>query len=187
MNDQPTSPPIIQPINELDSLKNTITNLVALIKKQDNRICTLENTTADLQTKLNEQPLLERYTIHSTKNRTVNANPKAIAYAAHLYYIKNIPASRISKHGLLSQSKMHGLSTWDRQYLLDYCELNGVMDIYNSGVSDELATQLVADYNGLKAYIASRLDMDTPKPTGLDKALDRVNQQQAQPIQLNAE
>ena len=183
MNDQPTSPPI----NELGSLKNTITNLVSLIKKQDNRIRTLEHTTADLQTKLNEQPLLERYTIHSTKNRTVNANPKAIAYAAHLYYIKNIPASRISKHGLLSQSKMHGLSTWDRQYLLDYCELNGVMDIYNNGVSYELAVQLVADYNGLKAYIASRLDTDTPKPTSLDKALDRVNQQQAQPIQLNAE
>lgn len=183
MNDQPTSPPI----NELDSLKNTITNLVSLIKKQDNRIHTLEDMTTKLQTKLNEQPLLERYTIHSTKNRAVNANPKAIAYAAHLYYIKNIPASRISKHGLLSQSKMHGLSTWDRQYLLDYCELNGVMDIYNNGVSDELATQLVADYNGLKAYITSRLDMDAPKPTSLDKALDRVNQQQAQPIQLNAE
>jgi len=183
MNDQPTSPPI----NELDSLKNTITNLVSLIKKQDNRIRTLEDMTTELQTKLNEQPLLDRYTVHSTKNRTVNASPKVIAYAAHLYYIKHIPASRISKHGLLSQSKMHGLSTWDRQYLLDYCELNGVMDIYNNGVSDELAKQLVTDYKGLNEYITSRLDTDTPKPTGLDKALDRVNQQQAQPICLNAE
>lgn len=175
-----------QPTNELDSLKNTITNLVALIKKHDERIRELEDKAATPTTPA-EPSLLDRYTISSTKNRTVNANPKAIAYAAHLYYIKNIPASRISKHGLLSQSKMHGLSTWDRQYLLDYCELNGVMDIYNNGVSDELATQLVADYNGLKAYIANRLDTDTPKPTGLDKALNRVNQQQAQPIQLNAE
>jgi len=176
-----------QPTNELDSLKNTITNLVALVKKYDERIRSLENTTAELQTKLSEQPLLDRYTVHSTKNRTVNASPKAIAYAAHLYYIKHIPASRISKHGLLSQSKMHGLSTWDRQYLLDYCELNNVLDVYNNGVSDELAMQLVADYKGLNEYIASRLDIEPPKPTGLDKALDRVNQQQAQPIRLNAE
>ena len=173
-------------LDGLASMRNTLAKFVKLIKQQDERIKVLEMKLADTTLKAPEQVLLDRYTASSQTNRNLNADPKAIAFAAHLYYIKQVPAVRISKNGLLSQSKMHGLSTWDNQHLIDYCALNSVTDIYQNGVSDAAAKGLMADWAGMKDYLDSRAD-DEPKLTKLDKAFKKVNEQHAQPIDLMAD
>lgn len=170
---------------EFDQMRNTIAGLVQLVKKYDERIKVLEAKTADVPFKTAEQILLDRYTASSQTNRNLNADPKAVAFAAHLYYVKQVPAVRISSYGLLSQSKMHGLSTWDDQHLIDFCELNGVIDIYQNGLSDRDANALM-DWASMKEYLDSRTE-DSPKLTKLDKALKKVNEQHAQPIDLMAD
>lgn len=173
-------------LKEFANMRNTMTKFIQLIKQQDERIKVLEMKLANTPVKTPEQILLDRYTASSLKNRNLNADPKAVAFAAHLYHIKQVPAVRISSYGLLSQSKMHGLSTWDNQHLIDFCELNGVTDIYQNGVSDATAKGLMTDWAGMKAYLDSRAD-DDPKPTKLDKAIKKVNEQHAQPIDLMAD
>lgn len=168
---------------EFASMRNTMAKFIQLIKQQDERIQVLEMKLADTPLKTPEQILLDRYTASSKTNRNLNADPRAVAFAAHLYHIKQVPAVRISSYGLLSQSKMHGLSTWDNQHLIDFCELNGVTDIYQNGVSDSEAKGLMTDWAGMKGYLDSRAD-DEPKSTKLDKAIRRVNEQYAQPIDL---
>ena len=173
-------------LNDFASMRNTLAQFVKVIKRQAERIQVLEMKLADTPLKTPEQILLDRYTASSQTNRNLNADPKAIAFAAHLYYIKQVPAVRISKSGLLSQSKMHGLSTWHNQHLLDFCELNGVSDIYKNGVSDTEAKGLMTDWASMRDYLDSRAD-DEPKLTKLDKALKKVNEQHAQPIDLIAD
>ena len=180
-------------LNEFGSMRNTLANFIQLIKQQSDRISELdkriqvsEMKLADTPLKTPEQVLLDRYTTSSSKNRSLNADPKAVAFAAHLYHIKQVPAVRISSYGLLSQSKMHGLSTWDNQHLIDFCGLNGVTDIYQNGVPDTEAKGLMADWAGMKDYLDSRAD-DEPKLTKLDKAIKKVNAQYAQPIDLMAD
>lgn len=173
-----TTPALLQ---EFSNMRSTIHSLVQVIKKYDERIKTLEGKTADVEIKTAEQILLDRYTASSTNNRNLNADPRAVAFAAHLYHVKQVPAVRISSYGLLSQSKMHGLSTWDNQHLLDYCELNGVTDVYKNGVSGKEAKGLMTDWAGMKEYLDNRAD-DSPKLSKLDKAFKKVNEQHAEPI-----
>lgn len=168
-------------LTEFDGMRSTIANLVQVIKKYDERIKILEAKTADIEYKTPEQILLDRYTASSLTNRNLNADPKVIAYAAHLYHIKQVPSMRISKHGLLSQSKMHGLTTWDNQHLTDFCTLNNVTDIYKHGLTDRDASMLMTDWAGLNDYLTSRKENE-PKQTRLEKALKRVNEQQAKRI-----
>lgn len=174
---------------EFASMRNSLAKFIQLIKQQDERIKVLEMKLADTPLKTPEQVLLDRYTASSLKNRNLNADPKVVAFAAHLYHIKQVPAVRISSYGLLSQSKMHGLSTWDNQHLIDFCELNGVTDIYQNGLSDRDASMLMTDWAGMKDYLDSRTDDDPKptKPTKLDKAIKKVNEQHAQPIDLMAD
>lgn len=175
-------------LDEFANMRNTMAKFIRLIKQQDERVKVLEMKLADTPLKTREQILLDRYAASSPKNRNLNADPKVVAFAAHLYHVKQVPAVRISSYGLLSQSKMHGLSTWDNQHLMDYCELNGVTDIYQNGVSDSAAEGLMTNWAGMKDYLDSRAD-DKPKPTKLtklEKALKRVNEQRAKPIDLMA-
>ena len=179
-------------LNELASMRGTLSNFIQLIKQQSERISELDERIQVLEMKLADTPLktpgqilLDRYTLSSKTNRNLNADPKAVALAAHLYHIKQVPAVRISSYGLLSQSKMHGLTSWDNQHLMDFCELNDVTDIYKSGLSDRDASMLMIDYTGMQDYLDSRTD-DEPKPTKptkLDKALKKINKQQAQAIE----
>ena len=170
---------------EFASMRSTMAKFIQLIKQQDERIKVLEMKLADTPLKTPEQVLLDRYTASSLRNRNLNADPKAVAFAAHLYHLKQVPAMRISKHGLLSQSKMHGLSAWDSQHLADFCTLNGVIDIYKNGVSDTEARELTADWAGMKDYLSSREHgQRDQKLTKLDKAIKKVNEQHAQPIDL---
>ena len=173
-------------LTEFAGMRDTLANFIQLIKHYDERIKLLEAKTAGVEVKTEQQRLLDRYTASSLKNRNLNADAKVIALSAHLYYVKQIPAVRISKSGLLSQSKMHGLTSWDNQHLIDFCALNGVSDIYQNGVSDTVAKVLMADWDGMRDYLDSRTD-DAPKPTKLDKALEKVNKQHAQPIDLMAD
>ena len=177
-------------LNEFASMRNTMAKFIQLIKQQDERIRVLEMKLADTPVKTPEQVLLDRYTASSLKNRNLNADPKVVAFAAHLYHIKQVPAVRISSYGLLSQSKMHGLSTWDNQHLTDFCELNGVTDIYRNGVSDAEAKRLMTEtgWADMKNYLSRREHVQKDqKPTKLDKAFKKVNEQHAQPIDLMAD
>ena len=121
-------------VQEFASMRNTMAKFIQLIKQQDDRIQVLEAKLEQVPQLTGEQVLLDRYTLSSQNNRTLDADAKVIALSAHLYYIKQVPAVRISKSGLLSQSKMHGLTSWDKQHLIDFCELNGVSDIYLNGL-----------------------------------------------------
>ena len=121
-------------VQEFVSMRNTMAKFIQLIKQQDDRIQVLEAKLEQVPQLTGEQVLLDRYTLSSQTNRTLDADAKVIALSAHLYYIKQVPAVRISKSGLLSQSKMHGLTSWDKQHLIDFCELNGVSDIYLNGL-----------------------------------------------------
>ena len=121
-------------VQEFASMRNTMAKFIQLIKQQDDRIQVLETKLEQVPQLTGEQVLLDRYTLSSQTNRTLDADAKVIALSAHLYYIKQVPAVRISKSGLLSQSKMHGLTSWDKQHLIDFCELNGVSDIYLNGL-----------------------------------------------------
>ena len=138
-------------------MRGTLSNFIQLIKQQSERISELDERIQVLEMKLADTPLktpgqilLDRYTASSKTNRSLNADPKAVALAAHLYHIKQVPAVRISSYGLLSQSKMHGLTSWDNQHLTDFCELNGVTDIYQHGVSDTVAKGLMTNWAGME-------------------------------------
>ena len=183
-------------LNELASMRSTLSNFIQLIKQQSERISELDERIQVLEMKLEGTPLktpgqilLDRYTLSSKTNRNLNADPKAVALAAHLYHIKQVPAVRISSYGLLSQSKMHGLTSWDNQHLMDFCELNGVSNIYQNGLSDHDASMLTPDWAGMQDYLDSRTDDESKstKPTKLDKALKKVNEQNARPIDLMAD
>lgn len=140
-----TKNPEITPdlLQEFASMRNTLAQFVQAIKQQNERIGVLETKLAQLPQLTGEQVLLDRYTMSSQTNRTLDADAQVIALSAHLYYIKQVPAVRISKSGLLSQSKMHGLTSWDKQHLLDFCELNGVSDTYLNGLPlDEVKTMM---------------------------------------------
>ena len=135
-----TTPDLLQ---EFVSMRNTLAQFVQVIKRQDDRIRVLETKLEQVPQLTGEQVLLDRYTLSSQNNRALDADAKIIALSAHLYYIKQVPAVRISKSGLLSQSKMHGLTSWDKQHLIDFCELNGVSDIYLNGLSlDEIKARM---------------------------------------------
>ena len=140
-------------LNEFASMRNTIKGLLYVIKKHDARITTLEATLSSVPTMSREEVLLDRYTASSKTNRAVNADPKVVAFAAHLFYIKQLPAMRISESGLLSQSKMHGLSQWSKQHLLDFCDINSVKDVYLDGLDEAKAKELMPNYELFQAYI----------------------------------
>ena len=177
-------------LNEFAGMRNTLAKFMQLIKRQDERIRVLEMKLADTPLKTLEQVLLDRYTASSLKNRSLNADPKVVAFAAHLYHIKQVPAVRISSYGLLSQSKMHGLSTWDNQHLTDFCGLNGVIDVYKNGVSDTEAKRLMTEtgWADMKNYLSRREHVQKDqKPPKLKKALQRANEQYAKAIDLMAD
>lgn len=140
-------------LQEFEQMRQTIRGLVSVIKKQDTRLYALEGAMASVPTMSREEILLERYTISSKVNRSINATPRAVAYAAHLYYIKQIPAMRISESGLLSQSKMYGLSLWSKQHLLDFCDVNDVRDVYLNGVEETEQKELMPKFELYQAYL----------------------------------
>lgn len=152
-------------LQDLDSMRKTLTNFVALIKQQNTKINEQNDRIAILENKLDgidlpnpEQIIIDRFTESSKHNRSVNEIPKRIALAAHLSRIKQIPNMRIAECGLMSSSKLHGLGQWDNQHLLDFCTLNHVMDIYREGLPDAEVKRLLPDdgYKKLMAYIEHR-------------------------------
>lgn len=141
------------PADELLAMRQTIGKLTEVIRRQNERISKLESKCEHMPTLTHEQVLLDRFTMSSQRNRSVEADAKVIALSAHLYYIKQVPAVRISKSGLLSQSKMHGLTSWDKQHLLDFCELNSVTDIYQNGLPDSEVKAMMSSPEVYQEYL----------------------------------
>lgn len=150
-----TKNPEITPdlLQEFASMRNTLAQFVQVIKHQNERIQVLETKLEQVPQLTGEQVLLDRYTLSSQTNRALDADAKVIALSAHLYYIKQVPAVRISKSGLLSQSKMHGLTSWDKQHLIDFCELNGVSDIYLHGLPLDEIKAMMANPDFYQEYL----------------------------------
>lgn len=143
-------------LQEFASMRNTLAQFVQVIKRQDDRISTLEAKLEQVPHLTGEQVLLDRYTLSSQTNRTLDADAKVIALSAHLYYIKQIPAARIIKSGLLSQSKMYGLTSWTKQHLIDFCELNDVSDIYLNGLPPDETKAMMSNPDFYQEYIDRR-------------------------------
>ena len=150
-----TKNPEITPdlLQEFASMRNTLAQFVQVIKHQNERIQVLETKLEQVPQLTGEQVLLDRYTLSSQTNRALDADAKVIALSAHLYYIKQVPAVRISKSGLLSQSKMHGLTSWDKQHLIDFCELNGVSAIYLHGLPLDEIKAMMSNPDFYQEYI----------------------------------
>ena len=150
-----TKNPEITPdlLQEFASMRNTLAQFVQVIKHQDDRIRVLETKLEQVPQLTGEQVLLDRYTLSSQTNRALDADAKVIALSAHLYYIKQAPAVRISKSGLLSQSKMHGLTSWSKQHLIDFCELNDVTNIYLHGLPLDEIKAMMANPDFYQEYL----------------------------------
>lgn len=140
-------------MQEFANMRRTLSQFVQVIKRQGERIQILEDKLGQVPQLTGEQVLLDRYTLSSQRNRNLDADAKVIALSAHLYYVKQVPAVRISKSGLLSQSKMHGLTTWDKQHLLDFCELNDVSDIYLNGLPNDEVKSYMTDPDYYQEYL----------------------------------
>ena len=154
---------IMQPLlKEFEQMRNTLMTFVQLIKKQDEHIKAQDRRLVELESRLQgvvllspEQALLDRFTESSKHNRNLNEIPQKIALAAHLSHIKQVPNMRISECGLMSQSKLHGLGQWTSQHLMDYCTINNVLEIYETGLPDAEVKNLLpaGGYDKLKAYL----------------------------------
>lgn len=173
--------------SELASMRATLAQFIQLIKQMDERIKTVEQKLVDLPVLSEHEKTITRFTASSTINRAINATPQAIAYAGHLYHVLNVPALRIYKYGILPQSKMHGLTTWDKQHLLDYCYVNDVMDIYEKGLPLNDVVKLTDMAQELFTYLDTRTEYTPkqPKLTKLEQAFARANEQQAKPLDFN--
>lgn len=149
--------------NTIDQMQKTVAGFVNVLKVYKQEIEALKYDVKELKQFRDslpepnpEQQLLDRYTVSSKTNRSINEPPKVVAYAAHLYYICNVPAVRISECGILSQSKMYGLTTWDNQHLLDYCDLNHVREVYEHGLSVDEIKEIVDNYDLLQSYLSRK-------------------------------
>lgn len=158
-NDFNTMQPLLQ---EFEQMRKTLLGFINLIKKQDERLKAQDRRIVELESALAgvvlpspEQALIDRFTESSKRNRNLNEMPQRIALAAHLAHVKQVPNMRIAECGLMSVSKLHGLKHWDTQHLLDYCTLNGVLDIYQDGMSAAEMKNLLPDggYDKLMSYL----------------------------------
>ena len=122
-------------LNEFASMRNTLANMIQLIKQQDERIKALEESQAENNAEQNRARLLRRYSENLSQHKPVRLDPWQVALVAHLSIIKQLPATTIVNTGLASKWKLHTVLSWDIQHLLDYCELNDVIDIYEHGLS----------------------------------------------------
>ena len=48
---------------------------------------------------------------------------------------------------------MHGLTSWDKQHLIDFCELNGVSDIYLHGLPLDEVKAMMANPDFYQEYL----------------------------------
>lgn len=158
-NDYNTMQPLLQ---EFEQMRNTLLGFVKLIKQQDERLKDQDRRIVELGSKLAgvvlpspEQALIDRFTESSKHNRKLQEIPQRIALAAHLAHVKQVPNMRIAECGLMSASKLHGLSTWQQQHLLDYCTINNVLDVYENGLPDAAIMNLLPNggYDKLKKYL----------------------------------
>lgn len=205
MSKQPQPPTPQELWLSLASMGKTLATFVEVIKYHNARLDGLEaklaeppetNATASTQ----PQNVAERYLSSCQRNRRMIAAPVAIAYAAHLHFIKRVPAKRIIQHGVLSQFHMYTLRAWETQHLLDYCEVHGVSHVYHQGLPESEAKKYTKDWEGLCAYIANPTPRGRPlknpegknkKPSRLarlarmERVLKEINEQKAQKINLH--
>lgn len=92
------------------------------------------------------------------RQRTLRAKPQAIALAAHLYWVRGVPANRVHQAGVLSQSQMQNLTEWPKQAVQDFCADNRVLTILREGLPDEQAELLAPGWVHVVEYIHSKRD-----------------------------
>ena len=92
------------------------------------------------------------------RQRTLRAKPQAIALAAHLYWVRGVPAKRVHQAGVLSQAQMQNLTEWPKQAVQDFCADNRVLTILREGLPDEQAEALAPGWAQVVEYINTKRD-----------------------------
>lgn len=139
--------------SDIKAMRNTLASFVELLKKFEVRIQAIETALQAGSLVHSDEAMRARFTEGNKTNRTVNAPPKIIALALHLYHAKRVPASHIINSKLLSHSKMYGLTQWDRQYAHDYCEIHNVLNIYQQGFEADDFSELNIDRELFEKYL----------------------------------
>lgn len=152
---------------ELEKMRAMMSKLVLIVKQQNEKIEAIESKLSQ-DTLSADTGISRRYDKGKKSNRTIKAAPNVIAYAAHLYFYKQISARKIAESGLLSQSKMQGLTTWDSQYLHDFCELKGVSDILLNGLEPKEAHKIVPMYGVIDFELCGGIDHLFKNPKNTD-------------------
>lgn len=92
------------------------------------------------------------------RQRTLRAKPQSIALAAHLYWVRGVPAKRVHQAGVLSQAQMQNLTEWPKKAVQDFCADNRVLTILREGLPDEQAEQLAPGWAQVVEYINTKRD-----------------------------
>lgn len=117
------------------------------------------------------------------KARVIRDDSKRIALALHFILVRDVAAYIMYNNGILSQSKVQGLTSWSTQYAVDYCLVHGVSDILRDGIYDpDLLEQYAGSPQEVKVildYLAEKrhdtwlsLETSDAKPDNDESALD---------------
>lgn len=146
--EQGTSEPVSE-AQELEKMRNTLANFVTVIKQLDDRVKRLERSSARNLEKAERLNALERLQASNSDNRTIKAEPIAIALTAHLLS-RGATNTMIIDSELLTYSKVYAVSKWDKQHLHDYCTINYVADVLHDGLPISEASKLMTISKELK-------------------------------------
>lgn len=146
--EQGTSEPVSE-AQELEKMRNTLASFLMVIKQLDDRVKRLERSSARNLEKAERLTALERLQKSNNANRTIKAEPIAIALTAHLLS-RGATMSMIIDSELLSYSKAFAVSKWDKQHLHDYCTVNYVADVLHDGLPISEAKKIMTVTDVLK-------------------------------------
>lgn len=136
---------------DISQMRNTLVKFVQALKVLDSRIKKLEKEYTLAQGKAERLTALERLQMSNNTNRTIKAEPTAIALTAHLLS-KGATITMIIDSGLLTYSKAFAVGQWDRQHLHDFCLVNGVADILYDGLAPNQAQELMTITREIKPF-----------------------------------
>lgn len=130
----------------LDRIVNVQTELAKMIGELANRVSKLEGKHPD-------NILQQRYNESSRVNRGINEPPARVALAAYLMDKLNVPQYQIVASGLLTQSRIQGLKSWDAQHYADYMDICNVRHIYENGMPISEMNTYVPNITPLLSYL----------------------------------
>lgn len=126
---------------EMLKLQGMMTNLVSAVKLMRDEITALQDRCKELEALTQPQ----RIRIKKRVYRTLKGEPIRIITAGWLYHVCGIPSRTIWQAGVLTESKMFGLSHWDYPHLRAYAKAHGLADRLDRGFTEVEVRELCAD------------------------------------------